>query len=190
MGAKLIPLRYWYVALAVVTVMATILLFMGRNPICPCGTVHFWVGEVSGGENSQQIADWYVPSHIIHGFLFYLFGWWLLGTRTEPGHRLILATCIEAAWEIVENSPMVIDRYREATIALGYAGDSVLNSIADVGWMMLGFGLARRLPVLVTVAIAVTFELFTLYMIRDNLTLNVIMLLAPSDAIRTWQGGG
>ena len=190
MGAKLIPLRYWYVALAVVAVMATVLLFMGRNPICTCGTIKFWVGEVNGPDNSQHLADWYVPSHIIHGFLFYFFGWALLRKYSEPGHRLILATCIEAVWEIVENSPMVIDRYREATIALGYTGDSVLNSIADVGWMMLGFGLARRLPVWGTIALAIGFELFTLYMIRDNMTLNVIMLLAPSDAIRAWQGGG
>jgi len=187
---RLIPLRYWYVALAVVAVMATVLLFMGRNPICTCGTVKFWVGEVNGPDNSQHLADWYVPSHIIHGFLFYLFGWWLLGKRTEPGHRLILATVIEAVWEVTENSSWVIDRYREATIALGYTGDSIINSVADIGWMMLGFGLARRLPVWVTVAIAVTFELFTLYMIRDNMTLNVLMLFSPIDAIRTWQGGG
>jgi hypothetical protein len=190
MGAKLIPLRYWYVAWAVIAVMATTLLFMGRNPICPCGTVHFWVGEVNGPENSQQLADWYVPSHIIHGFLLYLAGWALLRRWSEPGHRLILATFIEAVWEVVENSPWIIDRYREATIALGYTGDSVINSIADVCWMTLGFGLARRLPVWGTVAIAVSFELFTLYMIRDNMTLNVLMLFAPIDAIRVWQAGG
>jgi hypothetical protein len=190
MGAKLIPRRYWYVALAIVGAMAVALLVMGRNPICPCGTLKIWVGEVNGPENSQHLADWYVPSHIIHGFLFYLAGWALLGRRTEPGHRLILATAIEAVWEVAENSPMIIDRYREATIALGYAGDSVINSVADVAWMMLGFGLARRLPVWSIVALAVAFELFTLLMIRDNLTLNVIMLLAPSDAIRAWQAGG
>jgi hypothetical protein len=190
MGAKLIPLRYWYWALAVLAVMIVILLLMGRNPICTCGTVKFWVGEVNGPDNSQHLADWYVPSHIIHGFLFYLFGWWLLGKRTEPGHRLILATFIEACWEVAENSQWVINRYREATIALGYEGDSIINSVADIGWMMLGFGLARRLPVRATIAIAIGFELFTLYMIRDNMTLNVVMLLAPSDSIRVWQGGG
>ena len=190
MGAKWIPRHYWFVALAVVAVMATILFFMGRNPICTCGTVKFWVGEVNGPDNSQHIADWYVPSHIIHGFLLYLAGWALLRRWSEPGHRLILATFIEACWEVVENSPWIIDRYREATIALGYTGDSIINSISDVGWMMLGFGLARRLPVWGTIAIAVTFELFTLYMIRDNMTLNVLMLFAPIDAIRVWQGGG
>ena len=190
MGAKLIPLRYWSVALGVVAVMATILLVMGRNPICTCGTVKFWVGEVNGPDNSQHLADWYVPSHIIHGFLLYLAGWAFLRRWSEPGHRLVLATFIEAVWEVVENSPMVIDRYREATIALGYTGDSIINSISDVAWMMLGFGLARRLPVWGTVAIAIIFELFTLYMIRDNMTLNVLMLFTPVDAIRVWQAGG
>jgi hypothetical protein len=189
MGAKLIPRRYWFVALGIVAAMATILLLMGRNPICPCGTVHFWTGDVNGRENSQQIADWYVPSHIIHGFLLYLAGWAFLRKYSQPGHRLILATFIEATWEVVENSQWIINRYREATIALGYNGDSVINSISDVGWMMLGFGLARRLPMWWTVGIAVTFELFTLYMIRDNMTLNVLMLFAPNDAIRTWQAG-
>jgi hypothetical protein len=188
--AKLIERRYWYVALAIVAAMAAALLIMGRNPICPCGTVRLWVGEAYGPDNSQHIADWYVPSHIIHGFLFYLAGWLLLRARAEPGHRLILATAFEAAWEVLENSPLIIDRYREATIALGYAGDSVVNSIADVGWMMLGFGLARRLPVRATVALALAFEILTLILIRDNLTLNVLMLVAPNDAIRAWQGGG
>ncbi len=152
MGAKLIPLRYWYVALAVVAVMAAILLFMGRNPICTCGTVKFWVGEVNGPDNSQHLADWYVPSHIIHGFLLYLAGWALLRRWSEPGHRLILATFIEAVWEVVENSPMVIDRYREATIALGYSGDSILNSASDIVMMALGFLAARRLPLWASIA--------------------------------------
>jgi hypothetical protein len=186
-STKLIARRYWYVALAIVAVMAAVLLAMGRNPICPCGTVRFWVGEVNGPDNSQHIADWYVPSHIIHGFLFYLAGWLLL-RRYDPGYRLILAVAMEAAWEILENSPLIIDRYREATIALGYAGDSVINSVADVGWMMLGFGIARRLPVRWTVALAILFELGTLIAIRDNLTLNMLMLIAPSDTIRAWQG--
>ena len=90
----------------------------------------------------------------------------------------------------MENSPIIIDRYREATIALGYTGDAVINSVADVLWMILGFGIARRLPVWGTVALALAFELLTLIVIRDNLTLNVLMLVWPIDAIRVWQGGG
>ena len=134
------------------------------------------VATVHGPDNSQHIADWYTPSHIIHGFLFYLLGWLVL-RRNPPGDRLIAAVSIEAAWEMLENSPIIIDRYREATIALGYTGDSVINSVADVCWMMLGFGIARRLPVWATVALALGFELLTLIVIRDNLFLNVLMLV-------------
>jgi len=186
--AEPIPLRSWIIVLAIVIAMAATLLWMGRSPICTCGEVKLWVGTVHGPDNSQHIADWYTPSHIIHGFLFYFLGWLFL-RRNPPGDRLIGAVIIEAAWEILENSPIIIDRYREATIAMGYTGDSVLNSVADVGWMILGFGIARRLPVLATVAIAIAFELLTLILIRDNLTLNVVMLVWPIDAIRVWQGG-
>lgn len=187
--APLIPRRYWIIAFALVAVMAAILLWMGRNPICTCGTVKLWVGTVQGPDNSQHLADWYTPSHIIHGFLFYLLGWLFL-RRNPPGDRLLGAVIIEAAWEILENSPIIIDRYREATIALGYTGDAVINSAADVLWMILGFGIARRLPVWGTVALALAFELLTLIVIRDNLTLNVLMLAWPVDAIRVWQAGG
>jgi hypothetical protein len=144
---------------------------------------------VNGPDNSQHLADWYTPSHIIHGFLFYLLGWLFL-RRNPPGDRLLGAVVIEAAWEILENSPIIIDRYREATIALGYTGDAVINSAADVLWMILGFGIARRLPVWGTVALALGFEFLTLLVIRDNLALNVLMLVWPIDAVRVWQAGG
>ena len=184
----LVEPRYRYLALAIVAVTALILLWMGRPPICTCGEVKLWVGTVQGPDNSQHLADWYTPSHIIHGLLFYLIGWLFL--RGNPaGDRLIAAVLIEAAWEILENSQWIIDRYREATMALGYNGDSVINSIADIGWMALGFAIARRLPVWMSVTIAVSFELLTLAVIRDNLTLNVLMLVAPVDAIRSWQAG-
>ena len=186
--APLIPRKYWLIAFALVAAMAAILLWMGRSPICECGTVKLWVGTVHGPDNSQHLADWYTPSHIIHGFLFYALGWAFL-RRNPPGDRLLAALTIEGAWEILENSPAVIERYREATIALGYNGDSILNSIADLGWMLLGFALARRLPVRATVALALGFELLALVAIRDNLTLNVLMLVASSDAIRAWQAG-
>jgi len=188
-GAPLIPRRYWIAALALVAVMAAVLLLMGRPPICTCGTVKLWVGTVNGPDNSQHIADWYTPSHIIHGFLFYALGWAVL-RRNHPGDRLIGAVLIEAGWELVENSQWIIDRYRQATMAMGYNGDSVLNSAFDVLWMILGFGIARRLPLWGTAALALAFELLTLAVIRDNLTLNVLMLVAPVEAIAEWQGAG
>lgn len=183
-----IAARWWLAALAIAVLAAAILLALGRPPICTCGTVKLWTGAVNSADNSQHLADWYTPSHVIHGFLFYAVGW--LALRRQPlGARLVLATAIEAAWELLENSPVIIDRYREATIAFGYSGDSVINSVADIGWMMVGFVLAARLPMWVTVALAVGFELLTLAVIRDNLTLNVLMLVWPVDAIRVWQAG-
>ena len=182
-----IGVRHWAAVGLILAITAGILLWMGRNPICTCGYVSLWHGALDAG-NSQHIADWYTPSHIIHGFLFYALGWAVLRSR-PPGERFILAVSIEAAWEILENSPIIIDRYREATIALGYTGDSVINSVADVAWMALGFAFARRAPTWVTIAIAIGFELLALWVIRDNLALNVLMLVSPIDAIKVWQGG-
>lgn len=184
----LIPRRYWVIAVALAFVTAAILLWMGRPLICTCGEVKLWVGEVHGPDNSQHLADWYTPSHIIHGFLFYGLGWLFL-RRNPPGDRLLAAILIEAAWEILENSQWVIDRYREATMALGYNGDAVVNSLADILWMILGFAVARRLPAWATIAIALSFEIATLLIIRDNLTLNVLMLLAPIESVAEWQSG-
>ncbi len=189
LDTPLIPRRYWFIAIAMAFAAAAVLLWMGRPLICTCGEVKLWVGEVHGPDNSQHLADWYTPSHIIHGFLFYFLGWLFL-RRNPPGDRLLAAIFIEAGWEILENSQWVIDRYREATMSLGYNGDSVINSLADILWMIVGFGIARRLPVWGTVALALAFELLTLLIIRDNLTLNVLMLLAPVEAVSTWQSGG
>ena len=161
---------------------------LGRIWICECGYVKLWEGGVNTPGNSQHLSDWYTPSHIIHGFLFYGLAWLLFRNR-PMAVRLGFATLIEAAWEVLENSPIIIDRYRTATIALDYYGDSILNSAMDTVWMAVGFLLAWRLPVWVTVALAIAAELFTGYVIRDNLTLNVIMLVWPVDAIKAWQGG-
>ncbi len=163
-----------------------ILLVMGRPPICTCGTVELW-GEV-GPRQSQMLADFYSPSHIIHGFLFYGL-LHLVWSKGSVGGRIAVAALIESAWEIAENTRMMIDRYREATIALGYSGDSVLNSASDIVMMGLGFAAARRLPLWASVGIVAVLEIVPLIVIRDNLTLNVVMLLAPSDAIRAWQAG-
>jgi hypothetical protein len=143
---------------------------------------------VVSAENSQHIADWYTPSHIIHGFAFYgLF--WLVGRRWPLGARLLAATALEAGWEILENTPLIINRYREATIALDYYGDSVLNSVSDIGWMILGFVLASRLPVWASIALIVIAEAGVGYAIRDNLALNILMLIYPLEAVRHWQAG-
>jgi hypothetical protein len=186
MNAPPIPRVYWLIAFAAIAVTAAIELAMGRPPICTCGTVKLWAGAVHSADNSQQIADWYSLSHMIHGFLFYLLGWLVL-KRNPAGDRLIAAILIEASWELLENSPIIIERYRHETASLGYSGDSILNSVSDICFMLIGFALARRLPVRVTVALAIGFELLALAVIRDNLTLNVLMLIAPNDAIKAWQ---
>ncbi len=181
------PKQWLLAALVLFLLQIAILYFMGRVPICECGYIKLFEPGVNSPGNSQHLADWYTPSHIIHGFLFYGFGWLVLRRASLP-ERLALAVFIEAAWEIAENSPLIIDRYRNATMALGYSGDSILNSAMDTVFMALGFLFAARMPVWLTVTIAIVFELFTGWLIRDNLTLNVLMLVWPVEAVKAWQG--
>lgn len=190
------PHRAAIVATLILLAAALAVLFaMDRPPICTCGEVKLWHGVVQSSGNSQHLTDWYSPSHFIHGLIMYFLAWllwvrWGLFKGRVAKWALPIAVLVEAAWEIVENTPMVINRYREVTASFGYTGDSIVNSMADIGWMMAGFWLAFRLPWQVSVGIAVFFELLTLWIIRDNLTLNVLMLFWPIEAIRQWQAGG
>ena len=174
---------------AVIAVAATTLLLMGRHPLCTCGTVDLWVNLRDSPKTSQMLADWYSFSHIVHGLLFYA-ALWLVARRWPVECRFAAALLIEAAWEITENTPLVIDRYRAATTALGYTGDSVLNSLSDITMMAIGFLAARKLPVWGAVLLVLVLELIPLFVIRDNLTLNVWALLAPNAAVQAWQAGG
>ena len=180
--------RYLLASVAVFALAAVILLAMGRVPICKCGYVKLWHGVVYSSENSQHLSDWYTFSHIIHGFGFY-FLFWAIGRRFgwPLGLRLLLAVILEAVWEIFENTPLIINRYRAQTIALDYYGDSVLNSLADIAAMVFGFVLAARLPVWVIVALTIAMEVGVAYWIRDNLALNIIQLIHPLDSILRWQ---
>ena len=181
----------WLLAAAVaVTLAAAAAEFaMGRTAFGPDGRMGLWEGNIWSSQQSQRFADPYTFSHTIHGMLFYAI-LWLVAPRTSVRVRFIAAIVLEAAWEVLENSPVIINRYREATIALGYVGDSVFNSVSDIFFAALGFVFAWRAPVWVTVAVILAMELVTLVLIRDNLALNIIMLVHPIDAIKDWQMAG
>src|SRR5262245_23099460 len=162
-------------------VAAAALAAMGHPAICKCGYVKLWHASRTDSETS---------SHILHGILLY----WLLGLlaqgRLSVAARLVIATTLETSWEIIENTPFIINRYRAVTISRDYFGDSIVNSMADIAAMIVGFLIAARLPAWVTVALLIAVEITLLALIRDNLTLNIIMLIHPSDWLRQWQAGG
>lgn len=181
-------LPYW--ATLLITALSGVILYaMGRTLIYSGGYVSLWYGPLATPEANMHLTDWYSPSHLIHGFAF--FGiLWLVARRLPLGWRLAIATLAEAGWEVLENSTAVIERYRNTTMSTEYIGDSVINSTLDIVYMFLGFWLALRLPIWLSVAICVGFEILTTALIRDGLTLNIVMLLWPVEAIVQWQAGG
>ncbi len=181
--------RHWIWILALVVAAAVAEWWMGRLPLGPDGTFGWWEPDIWSAHQSQRVLDPYSVSHIVHGFLFYAL-LTLAAGRAPVTTRLVLAVALEAAWEVLENSPIIIDRYRAVTIAQGYVGDSILNSICDIVMCALGFLAAWRLRVWWSIAFVLASELLMLLLIRDNLTLNIIMLVWPIDGIREWQSAG
>lgn len=180
------------------TILSAIIIFMfvgvieflnGRSLLGPDGKFGWWDGNIWGSENSQRVADAYSFSHIIHGILFYAF-LWLVARKLPLKYRFLIALIIEAGWELLENSPLIINRYREATIALGYVGDSVLNSVSDIGMMAIGFIIACFSKIWLSIVLIIVFEVGCLLWIRDNLTLNVLMLVHPVESVKVWQSEG
>lgn len=178
---------FLFLALAIVVLQAILLYALGRTPICTCGYVKLWEGNAFGPGNSQHLADWYTPSHIVHGFIFYFFAWALF-RRAGIAWKLAFAVFLEAAWEVIENTSWIIEYYRGNTVSLNYYGDSILNSVMDTLWMVAGFLVAWRVPVSVTLLLALAMEALAAYVIRDNLTLNVLMFIYPFESVKAWQG--
>jgi Protein of unknown function (DUF2585) len=186
-GPRLVPVVASCVALSAIAAVAE--LAMGRSWLGPDGRFGLWEGNIWSSEQSQRFADPYSLSHVVHGFLFYAF-LWLVARRLPVRYRLVAAVALEAAWEVLENSPIIIDRYRAVTIALGYVGDSILNSMSDILMMALGFILAWRLERWASIVAVVVIEVGLLLWVRDNLTLNILMLIHPIESIRAWQSAG
>lgn len=178
------------VSLGIVAAIAALMFWMGRLPICKCGYIKLWHGGRGDSEISQHLADWYTYSHVLHGVIFYFLLWFVFRGRLSVAARLVLATLIEGAWELFENTPFIINRYRSQTISRDYFGDTIINTVGDMLAMIVGFLIAARLPAWVTVFLLIATELVLLYLIRDNLLLNIIMLIYPLEWIKQWQSGG
>ena len=179
----------WAIGVAIMALAASVELINGRKIWGISGQPGVWAGDVNSSHNSQYLTDPYTFSHITHGMLFYALTW--LVARSLPVRvRALIALGVEAAWEIVENTDTIIQRYRAATISLHYYGDSVMNSMCDILACMVGFGLAYLLPRRVSIITVVVLEVALALWIRDGLILNIIMLIHPIPAIRSWQSGG
>jgi Protein of unknown function (DUF2585) len=181
--------RYAAIGLTLVALQAVVLRTLGRPLICTCGEVRLWYGDLFGSGLSQHLSDWYSFTHITHGFVFYAV-LKIAAPRASVGLRLVMAMGLEVSWEVAENSPLVIDRYRQTALAQGYVGDSVVNSLSDTCFAVLGFMLASVLPVRLSVAIVLINEAALAYLIHDNLLLNIVQLAHPTKSLSDWQASG
>ncbi len=177
---------YWVLSAGLVLVVPVLLVLMDRPVICTCGSVKLWFGDVHSSQISQHLTDWYVFSHVIHGFLSYMVLRWVFPERPLIFCAMI-AILVEGLWEVAENTPMVIEYYRANTMSTQFVGDTVINSTMDVLAMVVGFVMAHRVPVWVTVVLFVGFELMTIVLIRDGFLLNVLMFVWPLEAVKEWQ---
>lgn len=178
--------HYWLIASALIASQGSILFYLGQPMISRTGVLQLWCGDVQSRENSQHLTDWYTFTHVIHGVGSY----WILGLltpRSSMPFRFIIAVAMEVLWEIMENTPMVIDRYRRLALANGYSGDSIVNSISDTLAMLFGFYISRTFPSPLITGYTIFSELFCALKIRDNLTLNLIQLIHPFESISRWQ---
>lgn len=176
-------------ACVIVLLMIVLLRAQGRLFICACGEVQIWTSDTCSSNNSQHLLDPYSFTHVLHGVMFF----WLitlLFRRMARGRQVLLALLLEAVWEVIENSSFIIDRYRTATAALGYQGDTVVNSIGDLLCALLGYLIARKLGVRRSLILFLLVELILILWIHDSLLLQILMLLRPIAAIKLWQACG
>jgi hypothetical protein len=179
----------WVVLGGVLCAMTIQLRLLGRLWLCACGHIAAWVSDANSPETSQQLFDPYSLTHVLHGFMF--FGAvHLLRPHLGKAWKMVAALSVEALWEVIENTPFIIERYRSETVSIGYTGDTILNSFGDIAACALGAVVARQLGWGKTLVLAAMIEAALLVTIRDSLLLNIIMLIYPVDALRVWQAGG
>jgi len=182
----LMRIRPGWIVLSGLVLTVLLLRSEGRIWWCACGRLNLWDGDIWSAHNSQHVFDPYSFTHVLHGILlFWILGW--VFKRMTFKWQVTLAILLESVWEVLENSPFIIQRYREATIGQGYTGDSIVNSLSDILCCAAGVLLARKLGFPLALFLFVIVELALAWMVRDNLTLNILMLICPIDAVKQWQ---